>query len=394
VTTPLAGAADAAAAVPTLTATGGYLRTNHVDEFGIPQPDGSIRVLFPDLPNNYRARAELGVPIYTSGRTAAAVGAARADARAVSAEARSVEEDVRLDAIRAYWTLATTRERVAVLQAGLDRMDAWVGDVRARLESGLLPPNDLLTAQAQRARQNVQLIQARNAAAVAQMDLARLVGTDLDQPIEIATPVTTPLAGAADAAAATAAALTSRAREGRAERAMLLERQQGLRLAAEAALAATRPQVAGVAAVEPSRPNPRFVPRTDELKTSWDLGVNVVWSLWDGGRARADRAALLAQAAAAGHRLEDFDARVSVEVRQRLLDLESSRAASSAAGDAVTAAAEARRVLGERFSAGVATPTDVLDAQNALLQAELERTELTAAQRLAEARLLRSVGGL
>ena len=32
----------------------------------------------------------------------------------------------------------------------------------------MLPPNDALSAQAQRARQNVQLIQARNAAALAE----------------------------------------------------------------------------------------------------------------------------------------------------------------------------------------------------------------------------------
>jgi outer membrane protein TolC len=51
-------------------------------------------------------------------------------------------------------------------------------------------------------------------------------------------------------------------------------------------------------------------------------------------------------------------------------------------------------VLGERFNAGVATPTDVLDAQTALLQAELERTQISAALRLGEARLLRAIGGL
>ena len=77
-----------------------------------------------------------------------------------------------------------------------------------------------------------------------------------------------------------------------------------------------------------------------------------------------------------------------------LLDLDAGRASLEAAGEAVTAATEARRVIGERFNAGVATPTDVLDAQNALLQAELERTQISATLRLGEARLLRAVGGL
>jgi hypothetical protein len=40
---------------------------------------------------------------------------------------------------------------------------------------------------------------------------------------------------------------------------------------------------------------------------------------------------------------------------------------------------------------GVATSTEVLDAQLVLLEAQLERTALAATLRLAEARLLRSV---
>ena len=59
----------------------------------------------------------------------------------------------------------------------------------------------------------------------------------------------------------------------------------------------------------------------------------------------------------------------------------------------MTAATEARRVVEERFRAGVATGTEVLDAQLALIEAELEQTRLTAALRLSEADLVRAVGG-
>jgi outer membrane protein len=382
------------ASLPNLGLSAGYLRTNHVDEFGVRQPDGTTGIIFPDVPNNVRTRAELGVPLLTSGRVRSAVDAARADVRAIEADTRAAAADVRLEASRAYWTLAMARERMKVLEAGLARMDAWVGDVQARVNAGVLPPNDVLSAQAQRARDNVQVIQARAAAQGAELELARLVGVDLGQPITIATPVDQPVPGAADAVAQPVTRLIERAREGRAERSGLQERQTSLRSSAEAALAAMRPLVSAMAAVESSRPNPRFVPRVDLWKTSWDLGVNVSLSLFDGGRAKAERAASLAQADAVGHRLTDLDAQIGVEIRQRLLDLEANRAALMASGDAVTAATEARRVIGERFNAGVATPTDVLDAQNALLQAELERAQIAAALRFGEARLLRAVGGL
>jgi outer membrane protein TolC len=273
-------------------------------------------------------------------------------------------------------------------------MDAWVGDVQARVTAGLLPPNDLLSAQAQRAHQNVQLIQARNAAALSEVDLARLIGVDLGQPIVATTPVDQPLAGAAGALTEATAALVAKATAARSERAGMQERQTALRATADASMAGMRPQIAGLAAIEPARPNQRYVPRSDTWNTSWDLGVNVTWAFMDGGRARADRAAAVAQSDAIGQRLRDFDSAIAVEIRQRLLDIESNRAALQAAAEAVSAATEARRVVGERFNAGVATPTDVLDAQNAVLQAELERTQVSAALRLGEARLLRAIGSL
>jgi outer membrane protein TolC len=120
--------------------------------------------------------------------------------------------------------------------------------------------------------------------------------------------------------------------------------------------------------------------------------VNVSWPLFDGGRARSEIAEAAASARAVEERLADFDAALAVEIRQRVTEIVSARAAIDAATDAVRSAAEARRVLGDRFAAGVATSTDVLDAHVALLQAELDRTQAVATAHLADARLARALG--
>jgi outer membrane protein TolC len=83
---------------------------------------------------------------------------------------------------------------------------------------------------------------------------------------------------------------------------------------------------------------------------------------------------------------------VALEVRQRILEIDSGRAAVAAADDAVRAAAEARRVVTERYRVGVVTQTEVLDVDVALLQAELDRTRAIAGVRFAEARLARALG--
>jgi OMF family outer membrane factor len=377
---------------PIITASSGFLRTNHVEEFGVPQVGGGTRIIFPDIPSNVRARAEVALPVFTAGRTGKLVAAAESDRAAAGAETRRAAADLRLQITASYYELLFARARVDVLARALERADDSLDTVRARVDTGLAPPNESLSAEAQRARQNVQLIQARNDAARAEIDLARLAGVAPGRALVLSTPVDQPLPGAAETAATSVDELVARARADRPERQAIAAREMSRRAAADAALSATRPHVSVLAAVEPARPNPRFVPRADEWNTGWDLGVNATWTLWDGGRARAEHAGATAEADALGHRLADFDQMVAVEVRERLLDLATARAALAASADAVTAAAEARRVLGERFLVGVVANTEVLDADLAWLEAELDRTRLEATLRLSEARLLRTAG--
>ena len=131
-------------------------------------------------------------------------------------------------------------------------------------------------------------------------------------------------------------------------------------------------------AATPARPSPRIFPRVDEWNGSWDVSVNVSWSLWDGGRQRAEEAEAVASARALAARSADFDRQLAFEVEQRRLDVDSAIASIGAADVGIRAAQEAQRVVGERFAAGVATNTDVLDAQTDLLQAELDRTRAVA----------------
>jgi outer membrane protein TolC len=122
------------------------------------------------------------------------------------------------------------------------------------------------------------------------------------------------------------------------------------------------------------------------------VGITVSWSLWNGGRTAAEVAEAQNLAAAAKERLAEFDTVIGLEVRQRQLDLDSARAQIVPTTAGVKSAIEARRVVQERFAAGVATSTDLLDAQQDQLEAELQRTRALADVRLAEARLERALG--
>ncbi len=146
------------------------------------------------------------------------------------------------------------------------------------------------------------------------------------------------------------------------------------------------------AAADYANPNPRIFPRNDVWQRFWEVGVTANWTLFDGGRVAADAAEAAAAITASRERLADLDALIAVDIAQRRLDLDSARASLGTADEGVRSATEARRVVTERFNVGVATSTEVLDAQVALLQAELDRTRALASIKLAEARLDRALG--
>jgi outer membrane protein TolC len=385
-----AATADARAAAdrPIVSVSGGYARTNHVTEFVVPGPTGIPRVLYPDVPDNYRTRLDLQWPIYSGGRVDAVARAARAEAAALAAETAAAQSDLRLEVARAFWALVTARATVGVLERGVARSQAHVADVRERFDAGLVPPNEVAAAEAQEARSRMLLIEAGNQRDISLGELARLTGIDSAQStIEPVAALDVPatVAGEADA-------LVAGARASRQERRAIEHRIDAADQQQAAVAAARRPTVAVAGGFDYARPNPRIFPREDRWQDAWEVGVNVGWTLWDGGRAAHEAAAAAHTAAAARQRLAEFDSVLAVDVRQRMLEVESGRAAVDAAGETVRAAAEAQRVVGERYRAGVSTQTEVLDAEFALLQAELDRTRALANVRFAESRLARALG--
>ncbi|MCX6549565.1 MAG: TolC family protein [Acidobacteria bacterium] len=381
-------ASRSAADMPFISLLAGYTRTNHVEEFGIPAAPGSPpKIIYPDVPDNWRSRVDMQWPICTFGRVASLERAAKAEQAAAGKDVSTVKADMRLEAARAFWALITANEAVRVVDEAMKLVDAHLRDVNNMRDVGLVAPNDVLSVEAQRSREQVLLIEARNARDVAEADLRRVTGLPAETAVVLEATIDGPIADAP-----TFDQLFAEAQANRSERQALENRATGLGERRAAVAAGLHPIITLGAGFDYAKPNPRIFPREDAWKDSWDVGVNVAWPLWDGGRVKADVAEVSANRRAIEQRLAEFDSYLAFDVRQRRLDLEAARASIAAATDEVAAATEARRVVSERFKAGLVTNTEVLDAQQAMLFAQLDRTRALAAARLSQARLDRVVG--
>jgi outer membrane protein TolC len=369
-----------AADMPIVSAEAGYQRTNHVTPYGFIQ-NGRLLVLYPDVPDNWRTRLDLKWPIYSFGRTAALERAAVAERGASGKDLEQARADLRLETTRVFWALVTATESVRVVSESVKRVEAQLSDVRARFDAGFLPPNDVLTVEANVSRQQTLLIDARNQRDAARAELARLMGVPVDADFDVDATLEPPPPQAGTPAPAI-----------RADRLAQALRADAAAARVDAARAENKPTLNVAGGFDVARPNPRIFPRQDVWDDSWDVGVNFTWTLWNGGRTGASVAEASHQREAALERLAELDSQIALEVRQRRLDAESARAQVTTAEAGLRSAAEARRVVAERFGAGVATSTDLLDAQVDQLEAELDRTRALANVKLADARLARALG--
>ena len=98
-----------AATLPQVSALAGYMRINHVEEFGVPNAAGGFRVIYPDLPNRAQSRLDLQWPIYTGGRLNALTRAAGAEVEATGQDREAARADLKLEITRSFLAVMTSR---------------------------------------------------------------------------------------------------------------------------------------------------------------------------------------------------------------------------------------------------------------------------------------------
>jgi outer membrane protein TolC len=371
----------------------GYTRRSEVPEFAVYAPTGNPAqpvertVVFPNIQDNWRLRAGLALPIWTGGRIGGQIDAAEQGKTAAGADLEAGRADLVLETKNAYWGLVTARESVRVLQEEMRAYDAHLADARNREKFGMAARNEVLAVQVERDRVELDRLRAEAGADVAEANLRRLLDLSPDTRVEPAEPLAAPPTPRPDVEA-----LVAQAQAGRAERKALAARAAAADAITGVERGSRLPQVALAGGYNYANPNRDIVPPTATWEDTWDVGVGLSWSVFDGGKRSANEARARAQADAARQQLRELDRAIRLEVTQRALELRTAEARLAVAERSVESAAESRRVAGDRYREGVIPSSDLLDAEVAHERAVLARTEALATLRLAAAGLDRAAG--
>jgi outer membrane protein TolC len=372
---------------PTAGVAAGYTRRSDINEFLIPQPPGEPPVGFLNLPNNWGLSARANLPIYAGGRLSGQIDAAVESEKAAGLDVDASRRALALETEDAYWRLVTARESERVLREGLAAFQAHLKDARNRERFGLAARSEVLAVEVEHERAELRRLRAENAAEVAEANLVRLLQlppaavVEPTEKLESLTPAHEDLE-----------ALVQRALAARPEREGLLARVRAAEARVRVAQSTTRPQLGVTAGYLYANPNRNFVPPDEKWRSSWDVGAEISLRVFDGGRTSASVARARAHVEALRQRLHDLERHIRLQVTSALLEARAAHVATRVAEGAVAAGEEGKRVSADRYREGVIPSSELLDAEIALLEAGLERTQALADARLSLAQLDRAVG--
>jgi outer membrane protein TolC len=134
------------------------------------------------------------------------------------------------------------------------------------------------------------------------------------------------------------------------------------------------------------------MPARNKFYDTWDIGISLSFDIWNWGKTRSQASQAEAQLAQARDARKLLSDKAVLEVTQSRLALGQARQKIGVAGQAIAQAEENLRITRERFRQGVALNTDVLDAEVALLQAKINRTQAAIDLVLAQAMLQKALG--
>jgi outer membrane protein TolC len=397
----VADAADARAGevrtalYPDLAFYGGYMKLSPgIFTLATPAQPTPISV-GPVVDNTFTFQLGVRQPLFTGFRLSKNARAAELEAEATRLDQGMEESDLILRVTTAYWMLFQSLQLDIFANENVERMQSYLADTERMQSAGLATRNDILKVEVQLASAKIARIEAGNDVRLAEMTLNNSMG----QPLETRVSITSRPGDYIDSdstrsvpAGRDPALLASTAFQMRQDVQAFSARAEAARAGVDAARGNWWPQLELTAHVLYNKPNSRYEPLTDEFIGSWDIGIQMLFDIWNWG-ATTHR---VEQAEAALRRSElQYDMlrdNVTLEVYAASLSLERAWEKLGLASLAVSQAEENVRSTGDKYRNGLATSSDLLDAEVSLVQAQTQRTGSQVEFALAKARLRRAAG--
>lgn len=360
--------------LPSLSASASWNRNQTERNRSTTQIIGGEPIVFPSsssVTNSFSSSVNVGYTIFDGFRREGSMGRATSTAVATEQQAMRVQQAIEFQVARSYVNVLRSEQLVKVSEENLKRGNRQLERITESNRVGASSLADVYRQQSQVARDELDLITARNNFNKAKADLVALIGLDVSVDYEVADPsisssFTKQEMDANEAKYANFSDLSQRALTTRPDYIGASENLSGAESGVTSARSGYFPTVSAFAGYGLSNTE---ISRLSENK-SINWGVNLRWNLFDGFQTNQSIQSAVATRRNAEISLTQAERNINVEIKKALLDLDAARKAFEVSQKGLTSATEDRKIAEERYNLGAGTLLDLLQANAGLVAAE------------------------
>lgn len=372
-------ALEKAAFYPQVNLVSQYGQTNNpMYSFGniLNQREFSQEINFnrPGRTDNLNNSIQLGYRFFDGGRSQAGLAAAESQVAATRFELTAVQDRLAFEVVRAFHLIDQAEGLIKIRQSEVATVAAAHQTAQARFDEGVILRSNLLDLEVQDSRARENLLEAKHGLALAQQLFLNLLGLPGGE-VRLA-----PESGETEIPP------TDRVAK-RAELDSLDAALAGARLRIRQVRAARYPALDGYASYGVDQGS-----ITGGEGNSWQAGLKLQYNLFDGHRTEAENARAETGVNELREQRRKTELAIGLEISQARLALSDAEERLALSDRSVEQAEESLRISNERFSEGVLLATDLIDAQNRLIETQVRRTTAATARRIAIAELRRAEG--
>jgi len=295
-------------------------------------------------------QAMLSMPVFTGGRIGHSIEAAEASALASQHNEVVTALNIKLQVANAFIAIFRAEKALEVALSHVKSLKSHAHDVRNLYEQGMVARNDLLASQVKFSNAEQIVLQTENRLFVAKAHFNQLLNRDLQAEVNLLEQF--PPLPAGDFSHLSGQALTTRT-----ELKALSEQVHALEQQAAGVDASLWPQVSVSGGYQYTQN------RYQKYEGMWMANANVQWQLFDGTRGhRSD--ALNSQARSINLQRNDLITSINLQVRRAYLDVRETNKRVEVTQQAISQADENLKVSTDRYQEGLASNTEVLDAED------------------------------
>ena len=359
---------------------------------------GVVDALHTDTRNAGIVAVTLTQPIYMGGKIRAYNKITQYAEEAAGTLYDKELQDIIVDVDEAYWNLVALYSKKKLAEGYKALVDKLEGDVEKLVKEGMATKADLLSVKVKVNEAGVTLIQVNNGIELSRMNLCRICGLDMNEPVEVEDAIdeknqNANIMGQVDMFSSKSDNLVQQAESNRKELQALGLQNRIYDEKIKLARAEYLPKVALMGGYLASNPSV-FNSFERKMKGMWNVGItlNVPILTW-GDRSYKVKSAK-AEALMHRYETEEVKEKIELQVNQCRQKLQESMERYQTTLRSVDEAEENLRYANLGMKEGVITLSNVMEAQTAWLKAKSEWVNAQVDVRLANLSLRKAVGSI